>query len=71
METIEILHYKWCLLDSKELYSNDHIIIHEVGYSLIYCKVEKYTNMNQVGLPDYKNCGVRTVPVKREEMEKI
>lgn len=84
-ETVEILHYKWCLFYGKE-FNKDHIYMKEyipdirieACETLIYCKVEKWIKYEEInGMTGYsmygpiKEQGIRTVPVKREEMETI
>lgn len=75
METVEILHYKWCIWENPTPQANKYIVIQDgYGHSLIYCKVERYTEYEDVGnsiRERITNNGIRTVPVKREEMEKI
>jgi hypothetical protein len=74
METVEILHYKWCIIKFEpEFNDTDFIIIKDTfGRHLIYCKVERFCEFLNPGVKDRRpKRGIRTVPVKREEMEKI
>lgn len=85
METVEILHYKWCVCDVVKHYedyvwisANTEIDGISCKVKLIYCKVEKWVVYEDIqGMCGYgvygpiKEQGIRTVPVKREEMERI
>lgn len=74
METVEILHYKWCI-SQKAAFNDDYIYIKTVNLNelLIYCKVERWRLYNNVEgvISKTDSAGIRTVPVKREEMERI
>lgn len=85
METVETLHYKWCLWTNPKNESNlDEYILMEAnafpsqeiprirGDILVYCKVERFNEDLHSNIKEKVVLSrIRTVPVKREEMEKI
>ena len=75
METVELLHYKWCLCNTDSYIYNgaNYIIINDTfDRELVCCKVEKWTKYDDTGvIKIIGKSGVRTVPVKRSEMETI
>ena len=72
METVEVLYYKWCL--TSALYSDYIYIKTTEGMIMVYCRVEKVLISNEEQADNVliiNRYVTRTVPVKREEMEKI
>lgn len=76
METTEIIGYKWCVCNVERVYP-EYVYINANSFmdgiactiKIVYCKVEKHWTKGDDGLPNYR--GIRTVPVRREEMENI